>query len=427
MSSQRPERFRPGRRVARRHVERGGEPRAAPAIGAWPVAAAARPPIAILVAAFLFNLGQGVLRPSMPLYLQQVFAANYRMVTLIPVVFGAGKWLASLPTGYWLDRVGRRRLMVTGLAVIAASDLACVMTLIYTVFLGLRAVAGAGWAMFGTVATTIMVDRPAPGRRGRTVSLLLMSETLGLLLGSAAGGWLFQGAGIASPFVFEAGCMVLAALAVVSLRDPRAEARGGDPPDAHDRRRLREVVRIPGVLLMSLTSAVLTAIQTGAVVFLFPLYLSELGRLQPAAVGAVVSLMALGRLLGLWLGGTLSDRWGRMPVLAPGLLGYGALLASLALLTQPALLGGWSLLAGMGAGVVAGLPTATIGDRVPQDLQGIAIGWLRTATDIGMLLGPLVMGTLADAAHLGAPFLLSGALLMALAWRCHVHAVRAAG
>jgi hypothetical protein len=47
--------------------------------------------VSILAAAFLFNLGQGVLRPSMPLYLEQTFAANYRMVTLIPVVFGLGK------------------------------------------------------------------------------------------------------------------------------------------------------------------------------------------------------------------------------------------------------------------------------------------------------------------------------------------------
>ena len=68
-----------------------------------------RAPLALLAAAFLFNLGQGVLRPSLPLYLQQFFDANYRMVTLIPVVFGAGKWVASLPTGYALDRLARRR------------------------------------------------------------------------------------------------------------------------------------------------------------------------------------------------------------------------------------------------------------------------------------------------------------------------------
>jgi hypothetical protein len=65
-------------------------------------------PVAVLAAALLFNLGQGMLRPTLPLYLQQVFAANYQMVTLIPLVFGVGKWAASLPTGYLLDRVERR-------------------------------------------------------------------------------------------------------------------------------------------------------------------------------------------------------------------------------------------------------------------------------------------------------------------------------
>src|SRR6266542_3293794 len=147
--------------------------------------APSRSSIVVLAAAFLFNLGQGVLRPALPLYLQEFFAANYRMVTMIPLVFGAGKWVASLPTGYLLDRLGRRRLMVTGLLVIAGSDIACSMTVPYDLFLGLRALAGVGWAMFGTVAITTMVDEPGTRQRGRAVSLLLMSETLGLLLGSA--------------------------------------------------------------------------------------------------------------------------------------------------------------------------------------------------------------------------------------------------
>ncbi len=142
----------------------------------------------VLGAALLFNLGQGVLRPMTPLYLQQVFAANYRMVTAIPTVFGAGKWTASLPTGYVLGRVGRRALMVSGLLVIAGSDVASAMTSTFAVFLGLRALAGAGWAMFGTVATATMVDLPVARRRGRAVSLLMMSETAGLLMGTASGG-----------------------------------------------------------------------------------------------------------------------------------------------------------------------------------------------------------------------------------------------
>jgi MFS family permease len=95
---------------------------------------AVQPPRGVLAAAFLFNLGQGVLRPSLPLYLQQFFGANYRMVTLIPVVFGAGKWVASLPTGYLLDHLGRGRLMVTGLLMIAVCDIASVVAPVYLAF-----------------------------------------------------------------------------------------------------------------------------------------------------------------------------------------------------------------------------------------------------------------------------------------------------
>jgi MFS family permease len=179
-----------------------------------PSARAQRVPVSVLTAAFLFNLGQSVLRPAMPLYLQRTLSANYRMVTLIPVVFGAGKWIANLPTGYLVDRFGRS-LMVAGLALIGLIDVLSVVTSRFDLFLGLRALGGLGWAMFATVATTATASIAGAQRRGRAVSLLLISETSGLLLGTAAGGWLYQGVGIASPFLFEAACVVVAALIVL--------------------------------------------------------------------------------------------------------------------------------------------------------------------------------------------------------------------
>jgi MFS family permease len=374
-------------------------------------------PLAILAAAFLFNLGQGVLRPSMPLYLQRTFGANYRMVTLIPVVFGAGKWIANMPTGYLLSRLGRQ-LMVGGLALIAVIDVVSVATSRFDVFLGLRALGGVGWAMFATVATTATVSVPAPQRRGRAVSLLMMSETSGLLLGSAAGGWLYQGVGVASPFLFEAVCMVVAAITVGRWASLAADAT---PPRqrSRDRHVLGTVLRTPGVLLMGVTSALLTAIQTGVLVFLFPLYLLTRGGLGPEAVGAVVSLSVLGRLMALWLGGTVSDRWGRMRVLVPGLLVYAVLLVGMSQLTQPVALAICSFATGAAAGFVAAVPTALTSDLVQRPVQGVAIGWLRTMSDSGQIGGPLVMGALADAVDLSASFLLGAALLVMTAWRCH--------
>jgi MFS family permease len=382
------------------------------------VGRAQRVPAAVLAAAFLFNLGQGVLRPSMPLYLQRTFSANYRMVTLIPVVFGAGKWIANMPTGYLLDRLGRP-LMVGGLVLIAFIDVVSVMTSRFDVFLGLRALGGVGWAMFATVATTAAVSLPAPQRRGRAVSLLLMSETAGLLLGSAVGGWLYQGIGVASPFLFEAACMVVAAITVghwASLAGAPSRQR------SQDRRVLGTVLRTPGVVLMGVTNALLTAIQTGVLVFLFPLYLLTHAGLGPAAVGGVVSLSVLGRLMALWLGGTISDRSGRMRVLIPGLLIYAALLAGTSQLTRPVVLGVCSFAIGATAGFVAAVPTALTSDRVEPPFQGIAIGWLRTMSDSGQILGPLMMGALADAIDLSAPFLTGAALLAGTAWQCRRHA-----
>ena len=376
--------------------------------------------VPVLAAAFLFNLGQGVLRPTLPLYLREVFAANYRMVTAIPTVFGAGKWVASLPTGYLLDRLGRRPLMMGGLLLIASSDVASVMAVVYATFLGFRAIAGVGWAMFGTVATTTMVDLPAVERRGRAVSLLLMSETLGLLLGTAAGGWLYQGVGVASPFVFEAACMLVATALVArwALPAPRPSATHA----SRDWRPLGTVLRTPGVLVMSATSAALTAIQTGVLVFLFPLYLVNRGGLRPDAVGLLTSLGVLGRLLALWFAGSASDQRGRLRALVPGLLVYAVFLGSVPFLSHPVTLGLWSLTIGAAAGFVAGLPTALIGDQVPPPLHGVAIGWLRTMTDTGQILGPLVMGSLADAVGLSAPFQLGAVLLIAAAWQCRRHA-----
>jgi MFS family permease len=169
---------------------------------------------------------------------------------------------------------------------------------------------------------------------------------------------------------------------------------------------------------MSLTNGILTAIQTGVLVFLLPLYLVERGGFGPKAVGVLASLSIVGRLVALWCGGNLSDRWGRSRVLMSGLLLYAALLGSVPMLTDAMLLGLWSFALGAAAGFVAPLPTALIADRAVPPMQGLAIGWLRTVTDSGQIVGPLVMGVCADALGLSAPFQLGALLLVGAAWWC---------
>jgi MFS family permease len=164
---------------------------------------------------------------------------------------------------------------------------------------------------------------------------------------------------------------------------------------------------------------VLVAVQTGVIVFLFPLYLLERGHLAPEVVGYLVGVSVTGRLLALWVVGRLPDHWNRLRFLGLGLLGYAVVLAGLPLVAHPLLLTLWSLMLGGGAGFVAGLPTTIIGFRVAPELHGIAVGWLRTLADAGMIVGPFVMGTLGDVGTLAAPFVCAAVLMCALAWSCY--------
>lgn len=381
-----------------------------------------RAPVDVLAATILFNLGQGALRPSLPLYLRHHFGASYRMVTLIPVVFAGGKWAANLPTGYALGRWGPTPLMAAGLGVIGACDVLSVLAPSYRAFLAARMVAGAGWAMFATVATTTMV-RPS-GARGRAIGWLLMSETFGLLLGSAGGGWLYRAAGPGTPFVFEAACMTTAAAVVCGgggRTPPRTDAAGG----IDDKRRaLAAVVHAPGIVAVSAASAALAAIQTGVLVFLLPLYLAEQGRMRVDAVGSVIALSIAARLPAVWIGGRLSDRRERTTILAAGLFGFAVVLGLLPFIRQPVPLALCAVAVGAAGGFVAGLPAAIVADRVDPSQHGIAIGWLRTVTDVGMLLGPLVMGSLADAVDLAAPFVCAAVLAGTCGLLCARHAPR---
>ena len=168
--------------------------------------------------------------------------------------------------------------------------------------------------------------------------------------------------------------------------------------------------------MFGFTNAALVTVQTGLLVFLLPLYLVNRADVTPSTVGMIVSVGVLGRLVALWWGGGMSDRVDRTRLLGSGLLAYGVLIGGVILLTHPIALALWSLVIGGVAGFAAPQPTALIGDQVPPDLHGIAIGWLRTITDTGQILGPLAMGALADAIDLSTPFIVGATLLIVTAW-----------
>lgn len=132
---------------------------------------------------------------------------------------------------------------------------------------------------------------------------------------------------------------------------------------------------------------------------LYPIYQQELG-FGGLMVTVVFATYAVGVLVALLLFGRLSDRIGRRPVLLPGLaLAAASSLVFLIPDSLPALFAG-RVLSGLSAGVFTGVATATIVDLAPPEGRARA-GLLAAAVNmLGLGLGPVVAGALADLAPL---------------------------
>src|SRR5690242_5744277 len=145
---------------------------------------------------------------------------------------------------------------------------------------------------------------------------------------------------------------------------------------------------------------------------LYPLYQRELG-FGGLMVTVVFATYAVGVLAALLVVGRLSDQVGRKAVLLPGLAVAAA--SSLVFLIPHSLAALFvgRLLSGVSAGVFTGVATAMLIDLAPEDGRARA-GLLAAVVNVlGLGLGPVVAGALADhAPHpLELPYLVHVALL----------------
>jgi len=146
----------------------------------------------------------------------------------------------------------------------------------------------------------------------------------------------------------------------------------------------------------------------GMVIPILPFYVKSFGA-SGGALGALMASYAISQFIFAPIWGSLSDRYGRKPMLLLGILGNA--ISQLFFGLSTAL---WMLfVARIMAGVLssATLPTAMayIGDSTEEKNRGGGMGLLGAAMGIGMVLGPGIAGWLGDRA-LAIPFFFAAAL-----------------
>jgi MFS family permease len=132
------------------------------------------------------------------------------MISLAVSLHVVGMFGLSLPLGRLADRVGRRSVIVMGLAIVAGGSLLVPLAADYWVATAGLVLIGVGWSCVNVAVTALIADSIPAVERGRAVGVLDMSSSVASVVLPLAGG----------PLAEAFGFMALAVLAMVLVLGP---------------------------------------------------------------------------------------------------------------------------------------------------------------------------------------------------------------
>jgi MFS family permease len=379
--------------------------------------------VASLVAGvFVGGVGGGVAFPTLPT-LGGVLGISPLVVGVILSANRFTRLLANAPAGAVLDRVGTRRPMIAGFALMGVAPFGYVLGLHAdlvpyatpaAVFVAARVLWGFGSAFVFVGAFSTITHVTTPANRGKWIGYMRGGQSLGFPTGLVVGGLVADAYGYEAAFVTAGTAGMLAALvAFAVLPDVSADVDAGA--------RLRDLPGIVGaddrILTVGLVNLVVRFLFAGVLLSTIVLYADtygiEVGLLSATgASGVVMAVSVVGASLATVAVGRASDRVSnRALVTIPAIVvlaGGFVLLATVP--TLVAVLVG-VLAIGVGVGGTNPPLLAYLGDISPADDVGKLGGIYNVFGDMGSTLGPLVALPLVERVGFEAGYLACAGLV----------------
>lgn len=314
-------------------------------------------------------------------------------------VFSLTVALAAPVAAVFLAKVPRRRLFTTALLVFVAANAAAAATDSFAVLTVLR-VAAALPAAAMTPALFAFAARHAPPQKvGRYVAIVSLGVTGSIAAGVPLGTWIGGILGWRATFAAMATAGVLVLILVLSTL-PRSEGIDGTPRLAEQFRILRRAPISLGLLANCL-------LMTGSMMMLTyqATYLAATTSTGIEARALAFSLAGIAGIVGIWIGGTVTDRIGADRTL---LVGIGTIIASMLLLwalwiARPAPLT-LVLIVGTVSGGMSFWNAPAIQARLHHlagPVSGQALALNTSGTYLGVSIGAAVGGSILSAGGVG--------------------------
>jgi MFS family permease len=366
----------------------------------------------LIAANVVVALGYGVVAPVLPQYARH-FGVSISAATFVITAFALMRLIAAPPAGLLVQRVGERRVYVSGLVIVALSTGACAFAQTYWQLLVFRSLGGLGSAMFTVSSLGLMIRISPPNARGRVAGMF----SSGFLIGSVGGpvlGSLTAGLGLAAPFViYGTALLVAAAVVFVSLRNSAvAMPQATTEPAVSVRTVLRH---------KAYRAALFSNFATGWAAFglriaLVPLFVVEGLGYGAGFAGLALATFAIGNISVVIPSGYLSDRVGRRKLLIVGLTVSAVTTVLVGYTSSLPVFLAAAFVTGAATGVFVSPQQAAVADIVGNKSRGgTAVATFQMMADLGSIVGSLAVGQVAEHASYAAAFLVSGGILLAAA------------
>ena len=371
------------------------------------------PTVRVLAAvSFLTDVASEMIYPLLPLFLSTVLGTTAAGLGVIEGVAESVSALLRLPSGWWSDRIGRRKPLVVlgyGLAAVARPLIGLAQSTGQV--LAIRVTDRFGKGVRSAPRDALIADAVAPAHRGYAYGLHRAADSAGAVVGPlVAWGLLHWGwVDLRALFLWAAVPGMLALVLVIWwVRESPVAARGRG-------------AAVPSEALVDRVDGALGAVfwRFLGVLFLFTLAASSDAflLLRASSLGVTVSQIPI-----LWamlhvvksastvVGGRLSDHVGRRPLILGGWMVYALTYLGFALASSAWHVWAIFLVYGLYFGATEGVEKALVADLVPEDRRGAAFGWFNAALGVGALPASILFGVLWERAGAAAAFLTGAAI-----------------
>jgi MFS family permease len=356
----------------------------------------------------------------LPLIGKELGLSYSEIGSILTCQYAAGA-IANVPGGIFVDTVGRKGLlMAVSLCWIGFPYLLMGVSHTYWMMLFCATLVGIGNNIWHPTAIPWLGDR-FPDRKGLAMSFHGMGANVGDAVAPLVIGSLLQLYNWRTVVVLNVvpGILVAGLILFYIGRLQNADARAGhakDKPEQLGAERLRmlgELLRNRALVTLSIGSAFRSMTQ-GALLTFLPLYLARVMGYPSLWIGGCMFALQAAGFMAAPIAGHLSDRIGRRQIIMSSMSMTGVIILAMTFAGGSSWFVFLVAVLGFFLFAVRAVLQAWLLDATPPGMGGSAIGILFGAQAVGMALGPVSAGMVADRYGIMAAFyFLAGTIIIA--------------